>query len=237
MVMVKHLYINCTHMNNILTHKLSKHFLPEGQVMSTGHSFDKANLSMLNAQRNALALIAHFFSPIEVLAGRPVITVARDHVVIHVFYYVPSNGALNNNTVNNLGDVLSSIFGRPVELRLVKLHYPYMDSYILAQYIAMNTLDYTLTQIVERLFGVIGPVKDTDTMTDSNLPSHIVGIKVRVSGRLMTERSQPRKTVQSVQVGSFSKDNMSLVDMASYSTKNKKGAFTVKVWISQRATA
>nr|YP_009445633.1 ribosomal protein S3 [Tremella fuciformis]YP_010180089.1 ribosomal protein S3 [Auricularia auricula-judae]ATX61911.1 ribosomal protein S3 [Tremella fuciformis]ATX61932.1 ribosomal protein S3 [Tremella fuciformis]ATX61955.1 ribosomal protein S3 [Tremella fuciformis]ATX61976.1 ribosomal protein S3 [Tremella fuciformis]ATX61998.1 ribosomal protein S3 [Tremella fuciformis] len=73
-------------------------------------------------------------------------------------------------------------------------------------------------------------------MTDSHLPSHIVGIKVRVSGRLMTERSQPRKTVQSVQVGSFSKNNLSLVDMASYSTKNKKGAFTVKVWISQRAT-
>ena len=223
-------------MNKILTQQLSKYFLPEGQVMSTNHSFAKGNMSMLNAQRSALALIGHFFSPIDVLAGRPIITIARDHVVIHLFYYVPSNGALNNNTVNNLGDALSSIFGRPVELRLVKLHYPYMDSYIMAQYIAMNTLDYTLAQIMERLFGVIGPVKNTDAMTDSHLPSHIVGIKVRVSGRLMTERSQPRKTVQSVQVGSFSKNNLSLVDMASYSTKNKKGAFTVKVWISQRAT-
>jgi hypothetical protein len=38
-----------------------------------------------------------------------------------------------------------------------------------------------------------------------------------------------------MQIGTFSKGNLSLVDSASFTTKNKKGAFTVKVWISQRA--
>ena len=72
----------------------------------------------------------------------------------------------------------------------------------------MNTQDYTLVQIVRRIFGSISPVKKTDSINAlaSELPSHIVGIKVRVSGRSsVTERSRPRQTVQTAQVGSFAK--------------------------------
>ena len=227
-------------MKNILTQSLAKYFLPEGNVLTTSHNFDKGleSANMLNATRSAIKLITHFFSPINALAGKPVFTIKSDSVVVHVFYYIPVvNQALNSNTVNNLGASLTSLFGRPVSLRLVKLNYPYMDSYILAQYIAMNTQDYTLVQIVRRIFGSISPVKNTESLNalSSELPSHIVGIKVRVSGRLMMERSRPRQTVQTAQVGSFAKDNLALVDNASFTTKNKKGAFTVKVWISQRA--
>lgn len=229
-------------MKNILTQSLAKYFLPGGNVLTTGHNFDNGIgiVNMLNATRSGIKLIAHFFSPINALAGKPVFTVTADSVIVHVFYYIPDTGkALNNNTVNNLGDALSSLFGRSVELRLVKLHYPYLNSYILAQYIALNTHDYTLVQIVRRIFGSIAPVKNTQSVNvlASDLPSHIVGIKVRVSGRLMTERSRPRQTVQTAQIGSFAKGNLSLVDSASFTTKNKKGAFTVKVWISQRAVA
>jgi ribosomal protein S3 len=229
-------------MKIILTQSLAKYFLPGGNVLTTGHNFDNGIgiVNMLNATRSGIKLIAHFFSPINALAGKPVFTVTADSVIVHVFYYIPDTGkALNNNTVNNLGDALSSLFGRPVELRLVKLHYPYLNSYILAQYIALNTQDYTLVQIVRRIFGSIVPVKNTQSVNvlASDLPSHIVGIKVRVSGRLMTERSRPRQTVQTAQIGSFAKGNLSLVDSASFTTKNKKGAFTVKVWISQRAVA
>lgn len=229
-------------MKNILTQSLAKYFLPGGNVLTTGHNFDDGagSVNMLNATRSAIKLIAHFFSPINALAGKPVFTVTADSVIVHVFYYIPDTSkALNNNTVNNLGQTLSSLFRRPVELRLVKLHYPYLNSYILAQYIALNTQDYTLVQIVRRIFGSIAPVKNTQSVNvlASDLPSHIVGIKVRVSGRLMTERSRPRQTVQTAQIGSFAKGNLSLVDSASFTTKNKKGAFTVKVWISQRAVA
>lgn len=195
-------------MKNILTQSLAKYFLPGGNVLTTGHNFDNGagSVNMLNATRSAIKLIAHFFSPINALAGKPVFTVTADSVIVHVFYYIPDTSkALNNNTVNNLGQTLSSLFRRPVELRLVKLHYPYLNSYILAQYIALNTLDYTLVQIARRIFGSIAPVKNTQSVNvlASDLPSHIVGIKVRVSGRLMTERSRPRQTVQTAQIGSF----------------------------------
>lgn len=227
-------------MKNILTQSLAKYYLPGGNVLVTSHSYDKkaGSANVLNATRSAMSLINHFFSPINALTGKPVFTVSANTVVVHVFYYIPAaNHALNSNTVNNLGEALSSIFGGPVELRLVKLHYPYLDGHILAQFIAMNTQDYTLSQILRRVFGSISPVKNIDSanVLASDLPSHIVGIKVRVSGRLMMERSRPRQTVQTQQIGSFSKDNLALVDSASFTTKNKKGAFTVKVWISQRA--
>lgn len=227
-------------MKNILTQSLAKFFLPEGQTNVVGYHFNNGmeNQNMLNATRAGTSLIAHFFAPINALASKPVFTMNAENVVIHVFYYIPvANQVLNNNTINNLGEQLSSLFGRPVELRLVKQHSPYLNSYILAQFIASNTQNYTLVQIVRRIFSTVAPVKDTQSpeALASALPSHIVGIKVRVSGRLMTERSRPRQSVQTMQIGTFSKGNLSLVDAGSFSTKNKKGAFTVKVWISQRA--
>jgi hypothetical protein len=225
-------------MKNIYTQNLTSSFLPGNQLSSTNYTHGSENLSMLNAMRSATKLVAHFFTPINALAGKPVFTVKSDSVIIHVFYYIPAKGrAFNNNTVNNLGEVLTSVFGKQVELRLIKQRYPYLNSYILAQWIANAAQSNKLVQIVRRLFSSVAPVKDTGTIEAlaSALPSHIVGMKVRVSGRLMTERSRPRQTVQTAQIGSFSKGNLSLVDFASFTTKNKKGAFTVKVWISQRA--
>jgi ribosomal protein S3 len=147
------------------------------------------------------------------------------------------NQALNNNTINNLGDVLSKLFCRPVELRLVKLHYPYLNSHILAQYIALNVEKYNFGQVQRMIFGKTPIVKDIDSpkALSSELPSHIVGIKIRISGRLLTERVRPRQTVLTGQIGSFVSDNKSLIDADSFTGKNSHGAYTVKVWISQRA--
>jgi ribosomal protein S3 len=161
-------------------------------------------------------------------------------VIVNVFYYISNKEqALSDSTVNNLGQVLSKLFKRPVELRLVRLHYPYLNSYILAQYIAINSNRYNFTRIQRAIFNALRAVKASSLHdsagSDQVLPSYITGMKIRVSGRLLTQRSVPRQTVQTAQIGSFSgQDNV--IDFGSYTTKNKKGAFTVKVWISQLPT-
>jgi ribosomal protein S3 len=224
-------------MKNILNKNLNKYFLPEGNNLTTYHSFDKGfkNIHILNATRTRIKLISKFFSPINRLRGKPVFTVTSDKIIIRVFYYIPKNKhIINNNTINNLGETLSSIFKKSVELQLIKLNNPYLDSYILAQYIALNTQDYTLVQIMRRVFNSVLLNSMFIKNVTSLLPSHIIGIKVQVSGRLSMEPSRPRQTVQTMQIGSFSKSNNSLVDSAMFTTKNKKGAFTVKVWISQK---
>ena len=60
----------------------------------------------------------------------------------------------------------------------------------------------------------------------------VTGIKIRVSGRLNKEKIVPRKTVKTIQIGNLNKKSVSFVDSGSYLSKNKKGSFNVKVWMS-----
>jgi hypothetical protein len=217
----------------------------------TAHSFSGKGD---NVTRVATRVIEHFFSPIRALASKPTFTMTSSDssssgsnfvgqdgkVIVNVFYYISNKEqALSDSTVNNLGQVLSKLFKRPVELRLVRLHYPYLNSYILAQYIAINSNRYNFTRIQRAIFNALRAVKASSLHdsagSDQVLPSYITGMKIRVSGRLLTQRSVPRQTVQTAQIGSFSgQDNV--IDFGSCTTKNKKGAFTVKVWISQLPT-
>jgi ribosomal protein S3 len=203
-----------------------------------------------NNNRQASKLIENYFSQVQALAGKPLFSMQESKMVINVFYFIATKEqALDNSTVNSLGEVLSKLYKRPVELRLVRLHYPYLNSFILAQYIAMNTRKYNFKAIMNSLFSAVRE-SVMATGSSTSLPSQIVGLKVKISGRLATQRSVPRQTTQTAQIGSFSssvvenKANMTsdsrgpvkgIVEHAAFTSKNKKGAFTVKVWISQKA--
>ena len=85
------------------------------------------------------------------------------------------------------------------------------------------------------MFASVAPLKAGDAIGGSRLPSHIVGLKVQLHGRLTSETSRPRQTEQSATMGSFRADRMGLVHAASHTATNNKGAYTVKVWLSQVA--
>lgn len=226
-------------MKDILSSSLAKYYLPSGNTTITAHSFDGGvnSTAYLHATRHTNALVSQFFEPIDVLASKPVIDVTPTTVTVTVFYYmVEERAALNANTINALGEVLSTVWGRPVELRLVKLHYPYLNSDILAAFIVKNLEHDRFERVVSKIFGVATPVRHVRA-EDSNLPSHIVGIKIRLAGRLTTEASRPRATVQSAQIGSFKNSTHTLIESGRCTSVNKKGALTVQVWISQRSTA
>jgi ribosomal protein S3 len=73
-------------------------------------------------------------------------------------------------------------------------------------------------------------VSDGSVDENSVLPaSHITGVKMKLSGRLATERSAPRKTVQASRLGSSAKGPYGTVDYSQHTAKNKLGAFTMKV--------
>jgi hypothetical protein len=214
----------------------------------SSYSFTTPSAMTTGLTRIASKVLGNFFSSVHALASKPVFTMSENKVVINVFYYISDtrgNKALSSSAINSLGHVLSKLFNREVELRLVRLHYPYLNSYILAQYIAINTGKYNFTRVISRLWGanaIFSPMGDntsTATLersdaTSSLIPAYITGIKVRISGRLVTERSVPRQTVKTAQLGTFSgSTGVQHIDAASFTAKNKKGAFTVKVWIGQ----
>lgn len=71
-----------------------------------------------------------------------------------------------------------------------------------------------------------------EIITNPVSPAKTTGIRIRLAGRLKTERFKPKKTVQTVQIGSLSKNLVNFVNTASFTAKNKKGTFNIKVWMS-----
>lgn len=240
--------------SQINTSGLDKKFLPENTgsyIMNYDLTKNRLSISnennniinnpnILNFANSATNIIFDFFSPINALCSKPKFTVTSNSIIIHIFYYIRSpNRSLNNNTINNLGEILSKLSNKNIELRMVKINYPYLDRHILAQYIALNTQDFTFLQIIRRIFRTISPVANIGQSKDklpNLLTRGITGIKIQLSGRLVTERSKPRQTVQTANVGTFSKSNKSMIDRSSYTTKNKKNSFTIKVWINNNLT-
>jgi hypothetical protein len=67
-----------------------------------------------------------------------------------------------------------------------------------------------------------------------NIPSAISGFNIKVGGRLLTQKSIPRKTVKFISSGSLARGKTILVETARFTNKNKKGAFSLTVSIGHR---
>jgi hypothetical protein len=57
----------------------------------------------------------------------------------------------------------------------------------------------------------------------------LVGIKIRIAGRLQKEPIRPKQTVKIITIGSLSKERSNSVNLSSFTSKNKKGTFRVSV--------
>lgn len=67
---------------------------------------------------------------------------------------------------------------------------------------------------------------------EKSLISKLTGIKIKIAGRLITQRVVPKQTIKSNYKGSFIKSKNNIVNTATFTSKNKNGAFTVSVMVS-----
>lgn len=128
---------------------------------------------------------------------------------------------------------------KPVlELRLIKLTYPYIDSTILAQYLSLNAFKYKFNKLQKTLFKRLPALNINISLPIDALPSQVTGVKMQINGRLITQRSIPRKTKKSNYSGTFTvnKNLNSTLSVDSHTSKNKKGAYTIKVWLGAANT-
>jgi len=162
---------------------------------------------------------------------------------------------LPNFRLKYLAVLLSKVLKTNVELELVRLKYPYHDSNILAQLIGMNGKTLTYGNIKSLLFSnATVHTKQTlsvkkagaeeaeaenttatvvaDLNTTKEIASHLVGLKIRISGRLARQRVVPKRTVKTAYKGTVSTSKGNLVDSSTFTSKNRKGAFSVRVWLS-----
>lgn len=131
-----------------------------------------------------------------------------------------------------LCEILSHLFKKPVQLDLIRLHYPYNDSNILVNLLGIMINKIKLRIIFRKLFEK-AVIKSLDKVTGHNsfkfLPAFLSGINIRVAGRLLTHRVIPRKTVKTIQRGATATGKINFSDVARYTNKNKRGAFSITV--------
>ena len=131
-----------------------------------------------------------------------------------------------------LCDILSHLFKKPVQLDLIRLHYPYNDSNILVNLLGIMINKIKLRIIFRKLFekAVIKNLNKVTGKTKFNiLPAFLSGVNIRVAGRLLTHRVVPRKTVKIIQRGAAATGKINFSDVARYTNKNKRGAFSITV--------
>lgn len=241
----------------------------QNNLIQNNQNFSKNNdYSNQQLMKVANHLIKTFFDnnyP-NVLISNPVFDNGINKNTIHLFYYgvntvtnntnnkdksKSNNPIINTEDILPLSDALALLFEKEINIKLTRVHYPYMNSMILAQYLLKNASTNTFLHFSESILTYPSLSPDTyGNINDENsfiLPSYITGIRLELSGRLMTEQQIPRVTKKSSRIsnpnvnsGSSLNDagvssesmNNVLVDYAKFTSKNELGSFTLKVWIS-----
>jgi hypothetical protein len=217
-------------------------------------SYNFLSTKLVAAQLTATNLIKAYFAECftpedpRTLISTPTYTVSgsastsQESVTVQLFTYEssitrftktvkPANTSkFTSTTLNSLVAALSRLFTAseanpvPVQLRIIRLHHPYLNSSILAQFLALNASKYGFARLRHYVLSAIPLTAVANPTTESV----IVGVKVQVSGLLTTQRMAPRKTVSTVSTGTFHGLNTHL-DYSSHTSKSALGSYTVKV--------
>nr|YP_009522493.1 ribosomal protein S3 [Hygrophorus russula]AXQ02216.1 ribosomal protein S3 [Hygrophorus russula] len=145
---------------------------------------------------------------------------------------------INHKKLDLICKILSIYFKKPVELHLVKLNYPYLDSNIFVNLLGLMINNKKIRHIMKRFFR-FAVIKNIAKSSGNNLirinkiPSFLSGIKIKIAGRLLTQRVVPRKTVKIIRRGAFARGKVNFLDIARYTSKNKRGAFSITVTTGQ----
>jgi hypothetical protein len=145
---------------------------------------------------------------------------------------------INHKNLDLICKILSIYFKKPVELHLVKLNYPYLDSNIFVNLLALMINNRKVRHIMKRFFRFsviknIAKLSGKKIIGISKIPSFLSGIKIRIAGRLLTQRVVPRKTVKIIRKGAFARGKVNFLDIARYTSKNKRGTFSITVTTGQ----
>ena len=85
--------------------------------------------------------------------------------------------------------ILSNKFNKPVELQLIRIHKPYLDSNILVNLLSLNIKNkkFKTNVKINKLFQkrVVKNVDDCMNKSVNFIPAYLSGIKIRIGGRLL----------------------------------------------------
>jgi len=151
------------------------------------------------------------------------------------------------------GHVTQTFHNREVQLQLVRLESPILDSYILAQYVAKRLKSHSINTIWRKILKSTSLYNCTSFLHTTALPqrpsaclqwgasgatsgefhSFTTGVKLIISGRSTKRRGASRTKLKSLAIGSFKFSSAeSLIDYGAVMRKDKNGSQTIKVFTS-----
>ena len=90
--------------------------------------------------------------------------------------------------------------------------------------------------IIRKLFekAVIKNLNKINSNYKNNcIPAFLSGITIKVAGRLLTHKVVPRQTIKITRRGALAKGKINFSDVARFTNKNKRGAFSVTILSGQ----
>jgi len=227
------------------------------------YNFNKLNNKLL---KQIYEFLFYSFFSMNSLISKPVLEITSNKIIIRLFFYhfnlkklfnrclkktfknrfkyyqlmksFTENRFLivNIKKLNLICKILSRHFKKPVELNLTKLNYPYLDSNIFVNLLALMINKKKLRNIMKRFFK-FAVIKNINKLNHkkriTHIPSYLSGIKIYIGGRLLTNRVVPRKTVKIIRRGAFARSKVNFLDIARYTNKNRRGSFSITVSTGQ----
>ena len=136
----------------------------------------------------------------------------------------------NIKKLNILCVILSRIFKKPVELDLIRLHLPYFDDNILVKAFGIMSKDINVRHIFNIIFTKTKIASQKTVLNSSRLiNSYLAGIKIRISGRLLSQRIIPRLTTRVIQKGAITRGKIKYINSSRVTLKNKRGSHSITV--------
>lgn len=226
------------------------------------YNFNNANNKII---KNIYTLLEYSFISMSSLISKPVFEITPEKVVIHLYFFVFNKKSVNNfknnsgkglvsnvksidskdsnsfliknsNKLNKICNILSLYFKKPVELELVRLHYPYFNNNILVNLLGIIINRIKVRFIMKKLFKkaiIKNPTKLNRKNRLTIIPSFLSGINIRIAGRLLTNRIVPRKTIKTIRRGALARGKVNFLDIARFTNKNKRGAFSITITSGQ----
>ena len=188
------------------------------------------------------SILENSFYSIKSLIGTPVYEITPNKIIINLFYYLKKrrnnfkNLNLRIKQLQHLLVNLSNKINKTIELDLVRLHHPTLDSQISANAIGIiaNKLRKPFRVIASKFFRfsrIKNPtlIKNIFNKTNSNKLSFITGIRLKLGGRLITQKVIPRRSSKTIQKGNLNRCNTDIVTTSRFTAKSKRGAFSITV--------
>lgn len=129
-------------------------------------------------------------------------------------------------------NVLSKFLQKKIELNLIRLHYPFYDSHILANYLALIINKIKFVRLTRKIYkrAIIKRLSKLFIRNKYNIiPSFLTGLKMKVAGRLMNYKVIPRKTIKFRERGSSSIGTVNYTSFSRINGKNRRGAYSITI--------